>query len=235
MVYNKVMYCNDYYQCSLMGKCNKAEENCYIEEGNIVKVFIPHFSSIILVLNSSTINLTLASPDNAIALTSGEDIYLNFTTNITVMASYLFDAGDYTPLGNNNAFSSKLNGSLQFGVIKNGQHNLTIYLMDNISEILNYTYSFTVNDAIAPTINVSIDNKKRNSSIINGNNYSKEITIVSDEFSIISYRLNDEEYKNVDLGKERSAATNVEVEDGINNLTINASDMHGNNKVDFYA
>ena len=89
--------------------------------------------------NSPKINFTIISPNNKTSLIKGEDVYLNFTLNITVMASYSLNSGNYVPLGLNNSFSSKLNGSLPFDVIGNGRHNLTIYLMDNLSDIINYT------------------------------------------------------------------------------------------------
>ncbi|MCK5282036.1 MAG: PKD domain-containing protein [Nanoarchaeota archaeon] len=181
--------------------------------------------------NSPKINFTIISPNNKTSLIKGEDVYLNFTLNITVMASYSLNSGNYVPLGLNNSFSSKLNGSLPFDVIGNGRHNLTIYLMDNLSDIINYTYSFTVNDTLAPDIYVNVDGIELNNSIVNRENHTIVINIISDEYSSISYKLNDDEYQNTNLDENKSVSINAELQDGKNNLTININDMQGNSRL----
>ncbi|MBW2974586.1 PKD domain-containing protein [Candidatus Woesearchaeota archaeon] len=236
--YSGVMYCNDLYQCSPIKMCSDEKESCYIEEGEKVVVFIPHFSSVILVLNTSTINLDVISPENDSSLESGEDVYLNFTTNITVSAGYLFDDRYAEPSVEGNSFSSKLNGSLEYGVIKNGLHNITIYLMDNSSNITNHIHYFTVNDSTAPGINATAGGMQLSPgpvSGINGTSGAVEITISSDEYSSISHSINNEDPTTLSLGWEKASTFSIEVETGLNNLTINISDMQGNYRIISYS
>ncbi|MEA2036659.1 MAG: PKD domain-containing protein [Nanoarchaeota archaeon] len=230
IVYNGVMYCDDFYQCTLLERCDQVEQDCYLEENKKVKVFIPHFSSIVLVLNTSTIDITITSPDNSGAYSIGENIYLNFTTNITLTASYTLDSGDYNPLGASDTFSSKVNGSLQYGVIGNGGHELRIFLMDNVSDIVNYTYSFSVSDVTAPNIALNISNN----SVISTEDNPYAITITSDEFSNIVYELNGGGQQSAPLGDDKSESISITLSEGVNNLIINASDMQGNYKIDVY-
>ena len=234
VLYDGVMYCSDDDKCSFVAKCNNEDRNCYREEGSKVMVFVPHFSSVILVLNSSAVGLEITSPDNSSPILSGEGVYLNFTTNITVTAGYLFDADSYASLGSGNSFLSKLNGSLEFGVVKNGEHNLTIYIMDNESNFTNYSYSFIVNDAVAPDVNVSTNGMELNNLIIKGSDYNEAISVLSNEYGNIRYKLNNEEYQNVNLREWKLANVSLVLKEGANNITINASDLQGNSKIGFY-
>ncbi|MFH1053196.1 MAG: PKD domain-containing protein [Candidatus Woesearchaeota archaeon] len=233
--YDGVAYCSDNFLCSLINKCEVLNEDCYEVINNKVRVFIPHFSSVILILNGSSIGLEIASPDNSTPIESGENVYLNFTTNIGLLANYSFDSHNNISLGIGTGFYSKLIGSLDYETIKNGLHNITIYLMDNSSNILNYNYSFTVNDLTGPNINAKIDNFELNNSYINGTNHSKEIVISSDEYADVSYKLNNHSYIGISLGENKSATINVGLEKGANNLIINASDLQGNKIISPYS
>ncbi len=230
VLYSGVMHCDGV--CKVMRECEGQDTDCYRRVGDNIIVFVPHFSSVILFLNSSAINLTIISPDNSTELTNGEDLYLNFTTNLTVRAKYMLDDGEQIDLGNNKTFFSVINGSLEFGVVDNGRHILLISLMDNSSGIANYSYSFIVNDTYAPVIDVTVDNSPLNNSLLNSSEI--EVNISSSEYGKLMYRLNNGTSRTRSFDINRIVLINLSLNEGMNSLEINVSDMHNNSNLLFY-
>jgi PKD repeat protein len=227
LVYNVVLHCDDYYKCSTINQCGSVNQSCYTKDGKMLRVYIPHFSSVVLALNNSQINLKIDSPVNT-TYPNGEDLYLNFSTNLTLFALYLLDDGPYVPLGEDNHFSSKLNGTLSNKVIKNGKHNITIYLADNTSALVNYTHTFNINDSSPPLIDLSVGSMDLNNSNIESSTNTVTASITAQEYCAASYSLNGQENRNVELSEGKTASFNLNLVTGTNNLLINASDMHLN-------
>ena len=64
IAYDGVLYCSDDLECSILKECTVISENCYSKGENNVEIYIPHFSSISLILNESNINLIIKYPDS---------------------------------------------------------------------------------------------------------------------------------------------------------------------------
>ena len=224
--YTGVMYCDDSLKCSLMPKCVEAEENCYKEDSSSVEIFIPHFSSVILVLNNSAVNIDITSPDDVAALESGENVYLNFTANITITANYSLDNGIEKEIGTGTTFSDLLYGALNNGVLSNGIHNITINIKDEYNFANKTSYSFTVNDSYAPFISVLYNGTSINNTLIHKLDSSLTAAIISNEYSNLSYKLNNGNLTS--LGIEKLFNLYLTPAEWANNLTIYAADLHSN-------
>jgi len=227
--YNKVLHCSENLVCNELNECNGKNENCYLKNENNIEVYIPHFSSVVIALDTSDINLTIISPDNTTALESGENIYLNFTTNLAISANYSFDNNPEKVLGTNTIFSDLLEGTLLYNTLENGEHSITITLWDNNSNIAQHNRSFRVWDIYPPNISIKHNGVDLNNSEIHNQSYTS-ITIISDEYANISYKLNDDDYStSEDLGSDKTIDLNLDLKAGTNTLIVNATDFHGNN------
>ncbi len=258
--YNTIYYCNDFNICSLVNRCVskkeeiRAKELCYFKDlnENLVKVYVPHFSSIILTLDNSSTNITFYSPDNSTTINSGQGIYLNFSIDEEIYANYSLD-GIWQNIENrlviNNTnfsttyFSSLLVGSLREGVTQNGAHNISIAIF-NLNNSLSYVdYNFIINDAQAPIIelNPDLDGTRYNYTINISNNsinFSYVPLIVnlsSDENLNLRYRLNNFTPTNLiylSFAELRlnNYALNLSVQNGSNVLEINVSDLQNNSE-----
>ena len=185
----------------------------------------------IITFNST--NITMESPDNTTSLPSGEQVYLNFTVTGNASANYSFNNKAFyaTPIrsGNSTRFSEKLQGTLERGIIENGNQNITINISANsslyeISYVL--SYAFSVNDTVYPDISVQ---PALNTSFVSEQGRI-QINISTDEYANISYTLNSAGYSNwAGTGNNASLQVNLSVINGSNTLAINATDMNGNN------
>ncbi|MBI2541862.1 PKD domain-containing protein [Candidatus Woesearchaeota archaeon] len=228
--FNSVLYCPDdkILSCKVVQECLHGFEGkeCYLGNDKTVKIFVPHFSSIIIALDNAIANLTLNNPDNSSVLQSGENVYLNFTINETVSANYSLDSQSFVNLGNGTSFTALLSGTLPYNVISNGLHTLSIYIKDLIGNSAIANQSFMVNDTAAPYITLNITNN----SAFSGTGLLLSINISSNEYANITYRINDANFSQpIDLGASKSRIVNLTPVNGTNNVTINASDMHQNN------
>ena len=229
LLYSKVLYCSDNLECNELKKCITNHNNCHLRNKDSLEIYIPHFSSVVLALNESDINLTIISPDNTTALESGENIYLNFTTNLAISANYSFDNNPEKVLGTNTIFSDLLEGTLLYNTLENGEHSITITLWDNNSNIAQHNRSFRVWDIYPPNISIKHNGVDLNNSEIHNQSYTS-ITIISDEYANISYKLNDDDYStSEDLGSDKTIDLNLDLKAGTNTLIVNATDFHGNN------
>jgi len=229
LLYSKVLYCSDNLECNELKECITNHNNCYLRNKDSLEIYIPHFSSVVLALNESDINLTIISPDNTTALESGENIYLNFTTNLAISANYSFDNNPEKVLGTNTIFSDLLEGTLLYNTLENGEHSITITLWDNNSNIAQHNRSFRVWDIYPPNISIKHNGVDLNNSEIHNQSYTS-ITIISDEYANISYKLNDDDYStSEDLGSDKTIDLNLDLKAGTNTLIVNATDFHGNN------
>ena len=230
LLYSKVLYCSDNLECNELKECITNHNNCYLRNKDSLEIYIPHFSSVVLALNESDINLTIISPDNTTALESGENIYLNFTTNLAISANYSFDNNPEKVLGTNTIFSDLLEGTLLYNTLENGEHSITITLWDNNSNIAQHNHSFRVEDIYPPNIFIKHNGVDLNNSEIHNQSYTS-ITIISDEYANISYKLNDDDYStSEDLGSDKTIDLNLDLKAGTNTLIVNVTDFHGNNK-----
>ncbi|GEM_PF-6283743 len=180
-------------------------------------------------------NITIQSPENATQLSSGESVFLNFTVNANATANYtLYTIGNttftaspslpYNTTTSATGFSEKLAGILEWGVIGNGVHNLTLNISANSSTYI-INYSFSVNDTAYPSISLS---PSLNSSFVSENGHLA-VNISANEYANISYSLNYANYTGwKSLGNNKTAIINLSAINGSNSLLINATDMQGN-------
>ena len=216
LLYSKVLYCSDNLECNELKECITNHNNCYLRNKDSLEIYIPHFSSVVLALNESDINLTIISPDNTTALESGENIYLNFTTNLAISANYSFDNNPEKVLGTNTIFSDLLEGTLLYNTLENGEHSITITLWDNNSNIAQHNRSFRVWDIYPPNISIKHNGVDLNNSEIHNQSYTS-ITIISDEYANISYKLNDDDYStSEDLDSDKTIDLNLDLKAGTN-------------------
>ncbi|PIZ53625.1 hypothetical protein COY26_01355 [Candidatus Woesearchaeota archaeon CG_4_10_14_0_2_um_filter_33_10] len=226
--YNKVFHCSENLVCNELNECNGKNENCYLKNENNIEVYIPHFSSVVIALDTSDINLTIISPDNTTALESGENIYLNFTTNLTVSANYSFDRKEGESLGTGIEFTDLLKGELQHNTLQNGIHNITINLWDDNSSIAQHNHSFKVEDIYPPNISIKHNGINLNNSEI----HNTLITIISDEYANINYKLNNDGYSiSEDIGSDKTIDIHLDLEVGTNTLIVNVTDFHCNSRL----
>ena len=177
-------------------------------------------------------NVNITSPDNSSYLPSGQNVYLNFTTNMTVRANYTFDSILSANLSNGTSFSALLNGTLQYGTLKNGIHNISIYVENAFGNNATINYPFIVNDTAAPVISINITNNSK----LSATYLQLPINITSDEYANISYKINNNSYSNfAGLGDDKTETINITAINGQNNLTINATDFHYNSKLYYFA
>ncbi len=233
--YNKVLHCSDTLECSRLKECDTPLEQCFIRSKENIEVYIPHFSSIILALNSSDINLTVKSPENNSILSNGENTHLNFSTNLTISADYSLDNQAPIELGSSTSFSSTLQGYLDNGILSNGIHSLSINLRDDESSIAQYNLSFEIDDILPPQITFTFNSSNPNNSVVSSPTKINEFIILSDECAKISYKLNDGQYSDfIDLGVDRNGSIDLDLQDGTNHLLINVTDMHGNSQLNYF-
>ena len=230
--FNKVLYCPDdtMESCTEVGICSGvfSGKECYSKTNNILEVFVPHFSTIIVGLeNNDSIKANITSPDDSDVVQDAENVYLNFTANQTVKANYSIDGGSEMPLGTASSFSAKINGSLPFGVFANGNRIITLNLQDLSGNSGLNTYEFIIADISAPGAYANISNN----SIFSG--IYLMLNISSDEYANLSYRLNNNAAIKTDLGISKTKTVSLTPPSGQNNLTINISDMNGNYKEKF--
>ena len=231
MFYNKVLHCSDDLECNELKECNTNHNNCYLKNKDSVEIYIPHFSSVVIALNTSDINLTIISPNNTSALPSGENVNLSFTTNLTVSANYSLDGKEEELLGTGMEFTDLLEGELQYNTLQNGIHNITINLWDNNSNIAQHNHSFEVSDTYPPDISIKHNGVDLNNSEIHNKSYTS-ITIISDEYANIRYKLNDDNYSaSEDLDSNKTIDLSLDLMVGTNNLTVNATDFQNNSKL----
>jgi PKD repeat protein len=233
--FNKVIYCPDdtINTCRALELCSNGFEGieCYKQENELLTIFVPHFSSIIIALDNSVLNISIDSPDNSTSLATGENVYLNFTTNLSITANYSLDNGQIIDLANGTSFSTLLNGSLGYGVLTNGNHDLQINVKDALGNTAIVNYSFSVNDNTAPGITINTTNN----SALSATYFTLPINFSSNEYANISYRINNNDYSDfIDLGDSRAEVINLTVVDGENNLTINVTDFHLNSNLYFF-
>jgi PKD repeat protein len=177
-----------------------------------------------------SIGLNITSPPNSTALGSGEGIYLNFTSNATVNASYSLDEGSVIWLGSGTSFSASLSGNLPYGVLGNGKHNLSIYAEGSDGN-KTINYSFMVNDTTWPNISINISNN----SAISATYLVVPLNISSNEYANVSCIINNNLFSVFGLGEDKTEVVNLTVENGRNNLTINATDFHSNSILYHYS
>ncbi|MFH1642053.1 MAG: PKD domain-containing protein [Nanoarchaeota archaeon] len=232
IIYNQVLHCSDSFECVKLPECDFGAQGCYHKNGDKLEVYVSHFSSIIVALNMSELNLTINSPVSP--LKCGENVYLNFSTDIPVYANISFKNQRYAALPESKTFSVLLNGSFSNGVIENGAHIVTISLNDNNSNILTYNYSFSVNDDAAPKINLTYNSIPVNNSVVTNSSNITNLKLRPNEYAFISYKLNNGQYSTeAYFGKEKSIT--LELKTGANILLINATDMQGNNQLYSYS
>ena len=234
--FNSVIYCPDdkISSCRAVPMClhefNGIE--CYVGNGSLLVVYVPHFSSIVVGLDNSTASLTIKSPDDSNSLQNGEGVYLNLTTNETLNIEYSLDEQDTVSLGEGEMFSDLLKGILPYGILTNGLHDLKIYISDALSNSVVVNYSFSVSDSIAPLISTNITN---NSAYSEAGNVLP-ISIGSDEHAKIKYKINSNDFSEfIDLGPSKSKTIGIIPVSGQNFMLINASDMHDNSDLGFFS
>lgn len=234
--FNKVIYCPD----DTINSCRRVDYcledfngiECYTKELNIVTIYLPHFSSIIIALDNSTLNLSINSPDNSAALTSGENVFLNFSANMTVNANYTLDNSLSANLGNGTSFSNLLNGTLPYKILKNGIHNLSIHIKNAFGNNATANYSFMINDTTAPNISINITNN----SALSATYLILPVNVISDKYTNISYKINGNDFQGfIDLGSNKEKILNITPANGQNNLTINATDIHYNSRLYYFS
>lgn len=177
--------------------------------------------------NDLLINIT--SPDNESIVVDSENVYLNISANKSVIITYSIDDLATNYLGTGTIFSAKLNGSLNYNVFSNNRQKLALSFTSS-NTTTDYTYYFVVEDKRAPTLNITYNNSKiyTNLTIISSNQ-EKEFNIISDKYSYLTYKLNNNPMSNkIELGYLKSYSLKLNLSEGINQLTINLSDFNNN-------
>ncbi len=228
--FNKVIYCPDdiLFSCVRLEICKNSLDNCYLREGDIIKAYLPHFSTIIIGIGNTSIKVNITSPDNSSSLDLGEDVYFNFTSNETLYAFYSIDNSETYNLSQGTSFSTILNTTTEFDLLYNGLHNITLLLFNQFEDNKTINYIFRVNDSIAPELNLNITNK----SSISAKNFEYPLKITSNEYCNISYKLNNKSNSSwTSIGENKNHEFNISPINGQNILLINSIDMHGNARV----
>jgi hypothetical protein len=122
--------------------------------------------SISVLLDDPLVNLTIFSPGNSSALTSGEEVLLYFITEPPVDAKFNMDASQNLTLGTGFSFVSLLNGSLMNNILSNGLHQIVIYLKVENQDDIGIVHSFTINDSMSPDISINSEGILLNNSNI---------------------------------------------------------------------
>lgn len=168
--------------------------------------------------SQSVASVSVTSPSNASALQSGEGITLAVTVDATATGKYSLDSSANATLSANaisggTNLTAALFGILPGGVLNNSDHLLRVYISTS-SENITLEHPFSVNDASPPTISLA--------------NLSNTTVVVSTgELANFSYSLNNVSYSKA-LNSSNAALVILNVSNGLNNLTLFASDMHGN-------
>ena len=241
--YDNIYFCDDSSTCLRTLQCTGNVSSgfngtaCYVSNYalNLTTVIVPHFSSVVLTLDSIVGNLTLTSPDNS---TSGAGIKLNFTVNdnitsatvmlngaaqnITPYATYTAFAGNV-----NTSFSIPLNGTLPNMIFKKGVvQNISINLTDRIGNNATVNWTFNVTDSTAPNL-TTISPASGNTYSDTGSTYSLTITATSSEYANVTYSLNGASFTSL-FNENLSKSFTVSLVPGQNNVSFNLTDENGN-------
>ncbi len=223
---NLVLYCPNDVDCEEIPSClTFGGSACYAVFENAIRVYVPHYSTIIVALDNNTANLTIDSPDNETTLDSGEDVWLNGSITETVTLNYSLDGSPTLILGTGTSFSTTLLGSLQ-NVLANGNHTLLIGIQDAANNSAEVSYEFVVNDSEGPVVNVN--GPANNSSLVNQTNVY-HIQIQADETATITYELNNGSETINQEGRANSSVIALSLQEGLNTLVFRSEDVQGNN------
>lgn len=193
----------------------------------LLVLFISFVLSLVMVAAQE---LTIQTPDNSSALTIGEDLHLNFTSDDTIRVNYSLDGITPIPLGNGTSFLAPLMGVLDYDVVANGNHGILIGI-DHDGDITTHLHSFVVNDDIAPILALNITN----GSSVDGPYLELTLLVISSEYGLLSHNFNGEGFSlTKDFGEDKYAILNLTPQEGANVLDINVSDVQGNHIIHHY-
>ncbi len=175
------------------------------------------YSASISETNSTNATITVYSPGN---LSAAYPVMLNVSINRNASLQYSLGNASYAINGsydgNNSYFAGQLNGSLAFGIFKNGEHTIRLdFYHENITSLL---YSFAVNDSTPPQILSQL-------------NASASFTEKSALFNIST-----DELASVSPGQNvflkswngTSGLLNISLENGYNEFSVSAADFNNN-------
>ncbi len=192
--------------------------------GFVIIVFLL-FPTNTFALTKDDIGLNILSPGPILA--SGEKVYLNFTTLVSVSGNYSLNDGIKKNLENGTSFSELLYGDLLYGVLKNGEHNIKINIWKN-SSLFVYNYSFNILDNSPPKINIKLNSSLVNKTSLKGIENSYIFSLECDEFCNVSYSLNNKSMGKIYLGNKKKINFSLDLDEGVNELKIKATDFQGN-------
>ncbi|MDP2750454.1 MAG: PGF-pre-PGF domain-containing protein [Nanoarchaeota archaeon] len=244
--FNYVYYCPNTGNCYATLQCSSnavpdtgSSRPCYYTNTttNVTIAYLNSFSTVVLALDNIVANMTVTSPDNS---TSGGDLALTFTVGEYITSAWMrlnginqtnLSSPTYTSLGGNSyntTYNQSLTafGNLSNGVFPNDNYVLTINVTDRYNNTAQVNYTFKVNDTAAPSISVSPANASSYSST--ASTYSLTVTATSLEYVNATYSFNGANWTIAGNTFTKTPSFAVTLIIGTNNLTINATDEHGN-------
>ncbi len=230
----EILYCPDdtITSCLVVIRCNPSKiiRPCRKETADSFIVYVPHFSTIAVVADNLTAQITILSPDNWSILEHGEDIFLNISSNVSIKLNESVDGQPPVFLGNGTQFSTLLAGTLSHGVFSNGQHTLVLGVEDTFGKNASIHHTFTVNDTTSPSFSVNLSNES---------SYSFQATLTiqlnASEYAQVSTKINNNNFSTpLDIGLQKSTLITISPQSGQNTLVINLSDYNGNSKIASY-
>ncbi|MBN1386297.1 S8 family serine peptidase [Candidatus Woesearchaeota archaeon] len=237
-------YCTNDTECDPLDLCSVDPAPCYTSTGDITSVRFDHLSSIVFYDDSIVGNVTWVSPNSTVY--TGTNVGMAFTIGEDVYANYTLDEGPVLRLNSGNparSFSAVLDGTFMNttfanGILENGPHNITLYLVDLYDNANSTTYPFTVNDTQSPVL-VIFPPDDHEMDVDEDNTTDLRINFTSNEYSNVSYKLNCTFPSHNSAGTIASRAlsgsvTKNNLKPGSYDLTITAVDMLGHSRIYSY-
>lgn len=149
--------------------------------------------------------VTFTLPSNATNVSSGTNVSFAFTLNENATGNYTYDANVTYAFTTTDSVSGLINGSLNrsvvlYGIVPNGNHNITVLAVDSLGNLATYVWNFTVYDTTAPNVT---------SHTIIGNATSQ-----SSGTTTITIKINENAYCYISTNSSLNVSTNVSAAGG---------------------
>ncbi|MFH0876210.1 MAG: S8 family serine peptidase [archaeon] len=189
-----------------------------------IKVYIPHFSYIVL-SNSSPPIINITYPLNSSVLNTSY-FKVNVSTDETSACSVVFENGQYFFAEENETLFDEM--ELPIPALENGNYNVTVFCNDSYSNQANSTLLFTVNDTLPPVINITYPYGTYTTT--SASTYSVPIFVGTDEFSNLTYSLNGNTPVSLLFitNETLSKTTSLSLPSGSYSINFSATDVNNN-------
>jgi len=222
--FSYVYYCNG--TCQKLSVCGSAP--CYTNTSDILQVFVPAFSTVVISLDDIIGTVNITSPLND---SNGGDLTFDFVTteDVRIMNCTLNGTQMSFPSTTGKTFSVDVLGNLSDDVLANGNYMISLYLNDTAGNTDWTNYTFSVSDTTGPDFNITPTDSSYSST---SKTVIKVMSIISDEYANYTYFYNGIEYNtSTDLGSDKVGSISIKLYRMTNNLTLNLTDRHGNSNV----